>query len=54
MRSGFGIPTAGFPNGSGYVAYKYRLDDGSLERGNPNHYACFSQWLGKRRRTTLM
>lgn len=26
-RTGYGIPTAGFPQGSGYVAYKWRLDD---------------------------
>ncbi|HEY2953342.1 MAG TPA: hypothetical protein VGK40_12205 [Verrucomicrobiae bacterium] len=25
-RTGHGIPTAGWPNGSGYVAYKWRLD----------------------------
>lgn len=25
-RTGSGIPTAGWPNGSGYVAYKWRLD----------------------------
>jgi len=32
-RTGNGIPTAGFPNGSGYIAYKWRLDGGpwSLE-----------------------
>lgn len=29
VRSGFGIPAAGFPSGSGYVAYKYRLDQGA-------------------------
>lgn len=27
-RSGNGIPTDGFPEGSGYVAYRWRLDDG--------------------------
>lgn len=27
-RTGYGIPTAGFPQGSGYVAYKWRLDGG--------------------------
>lgn len=27
-RSGHGIPTDGFPAGSGYVAYRWRLDDG--------------------------
>lgn len=29
VRSGFGIPTSGFPNGSGYIGYQYRLDNGS-------------------------
>lgn len=29
VRSGFGIPAAGFPNGSGYIAYEYRLDNGA-------------------------
>jgi hypothetical protein len=28
-RTGFGIPTSGWPNGSGYVAYKWRLDGGA-------------------------
>lgn len=28
-RTGSGIPTAGFPQGSGYVAYKWRLDGGA-------------------------
>ena len=28
-RTGSGIPTAGWPSGSGYVAYKWRLDGGS-------------------------
>jgi hypothetical protein len=27
-RTGNGIPTGGFPNGSGYVSYKWRLDGG--------------------------
>jgi hypothetical protein len=29
VRSGFGIPAAGWPSGCGYVAYKWRLDNGS-------------------------
>jgi hypothetical protein len=28
-RSGSGIPTSGFPSGSGYVAYRWRLDSGT-------------------------
>jgi hypothetical protein len=28
-RTGNGIPTGGFPNGSGYVSYKWRLDGGA-------------------------
>jgi hypothetical protein len=33
-RTGFGIPTTGWPSGSGYTHYKYRLDSGawSIER----------------------
>jgi len=29
VRTGFGMPTSGFPNGSGYTHYKYRLDMGA-------------------------
>ncbi|HEY5913715.1 MAG TPA: lamin tail domain-containing protein [Verrucomicrobiae bacterium] len=29
VRSGFGMPVAGFPNGSGYTHYRYRLDGGA-------------------------
>ncbi|HSU54878.1 MAG TPA: lamin tail domain-containing protein, partial [Candidatus Dormibacteraeota bacterium] len=29
VRSGFGMPVAGWPNGSGYTHYKYRLDSGA-------------------------
>lgn len=35
VRSGYGIPIAGFPNGSGYVDYKYRLDGGSWSAETP-------------------
>ena len=35
VRTGSGIPAAGFPNGSGYVAYKYRLDGGSWNTETP-------------------
>jgi hypothetical protein len=34
-REGSGIPTAGFPSGSGYTAYKYRLDDGAWSAEQP-------------------
>lgn len=30
VRSGSGIPASGFPDGSGYTHYKYRLDDNPL------------------------
>jgi hypothetical protein len=29
VRTGFGIPASGWPQGSGYTHYKYRLDDGA-------------------------
>ncbi|MDB6110280.1 MAG: hypothetical protein JWR69_2030, partial [Pedosphaera sp.] len=29
LRSGFGMPTVGWPNGCGYTAYKWRLDAGA-------------------------
>jgi hypothetical protein len=29
VRTGFGIPTTGWPNGSGYTQYKWRLDAGN-------------------------
>src|SRR5205807_359943 len=29
VRSGNGIPATGWPNGSGYIAYKWRLDSGA-------------------------
>ena len=35
VRTGSGIPAAGFPNGSGYVLYKYRLDEGSWSAETP-------------------
>ncbi|HVV71753.1 MAG TPA: lamin tail domain-containing protein, partial [Verrucomicrobiae bacterium] len=35
VRSGSGIPAAGFPAGSGYVAYKYRLDNGPWSAETP-------------------
>ena len=35
MRTGNGIPTAGFPNGSGYTHYKWRLDDGAWSAETP-------------------
>ncbi len=34
-RTGHGIPTAGFPQGSGYVAYRYRLDNGPWSAEQP-------------------
>ena len=35
VRTGFGIPTAGWPSGSGFTHYKFRVDGGawSTERG---------------------
>ena len=29
LRTGFGIPVTGWPNGSGFTHYKYRLDNGA-------------------------
>lgn len=34
-RTGNGIPAGGFPNGSGYVAYKWRLDGGPWSAETP-------------------
>lgn len=34
-RTGNGIPTPGFPNGSGYTAYKWRLDSGAWSGETP-------------------
>jgi autotransporter-associated beta strand protein len=34
-RTGYGIPTSGFPNGSGYTAYKWRLDGGAWSAETP-------------------
>lgn len=34
-RTGSGIPTAGFPNGSGYTHYKWRLDGGPWSAETP-------------------
>ena len=34
-RTGHGIPTIGWPNGSGYTAYKWRLDSGSWNAATP-------------------
>jgi hypothetical protein len=34
-RTGHGIPTVGWPNGSGYVAYKWRLDGGAWSAEMP-------------------
>lgn len=34
-RAGNGIPTAGFPNGSGYTAYMWRLDGGEWSAETP-------------------
>ena len=34
-RTGNGIPTVGWPNGSGYTAYKWRLDSGSWSAETP-------------------
>ncbi len=34
-RTGNGIPTAGWPNGSGYTHYKWRLDGGSWSAETP-------------------
>ncbi|HTD66720.1 MAG TPA: CotH kinase family protein, partial [Candidatus Limnocylindria bacterium] len=34
-RTGNGIPAAGFPNGSGYTHYKWRLDEGSWSAETP-------------------
>lgn len=36
-RSGSGIPTDGFPDGSGYVAYRWRLDAGPWSSEIPIH-----------------
>jgi hypothetical protein len=35
VRSGNGIPTAGWPNGSGYIDYKWRLDSGAWSLQTP-------------------
>jgi hypothetical protein len=35
VRSGNGIPVAGFPNGSGYTHYKWRLDDSGWSTETP-------------------
>jgi hypothetical protein len=35
VRSGYGIPAAGWPNGSGYTHYKYRLDGGAWSAETP-------------------
>lgn len=35
LRTGNGIPTAGFPNGSGYTHYKWRLNDGNWSAETP-------------------
>ena len=34
-RTGHGIPTGGFPNGSGYTHYKWRLDGGAWSAETP-------------------
>jgi len=34
-RTGSGIPTNGFPNGSGYTHYRWRLDGGALSAETP-------------------
>ena len=34
-RTGFGMPTSGWPNGAGYVAYKWRLDGGAWSAERP-------------------
>jgi hypothetical protein len=34
-RTGSGIPTTGFPNGSGYTAYKWRLDTNAWSAETP-------------------
>lgn len=35
LRTGNGIPTAGFPAGTGYTHYKWRLDDGAWSAETP-------------------
>ncbi len=35
LFTGNGIPTGGFPNGSGYTHYKYRLDGGAFSAETP-------------------
>jgi len=35
LRTGNGIPTAGFPNGSGYTHYKWRLNGGAWSAETP-------------------
>jgi hypothetical protein len=35
LRTGSGIPAAGFPSGSGYTHYKWRLDDGAWSAETP-------------------
>ncbi len=35
LRTGNGIPAAGFPQGSGYIAYKWRLDGGAWSAEAP-------------------
>lgn len=34
-RTGYGIPTAGWPNGSGFTQYRWRLDSGSWSSQTP-------------------
>src|SRR4030095_1370632 len=34
-RTGSGIPTSGFPNGSGFTHYRWRLDGGSWSAETP-------------------
>jgi hypothetical protein len=34
-RTGHGIPTAGWPNGAGYVSYRWRLDSGAWSLETP-------------------
>ncbi len=34
-RTGYGIPAAGFPLGSGFTEYRWRLDDGDWSAGTP-------------------
>jgi len=34
-RTGFGMPTTGWPNGCGYIAYRWRLDGGAWSAERP-------------------